>query len=78
MQDRQINNFRILSELIQYSLLHPDLRFIQILWNLKVIDRNDDLEIKDRFYEEPEETLNRLMEVIHGGNKTSEKDKKVV
>lgn len=75
MQDRLLNNIRILNELITFSLAHPELRFIQILWALKIIDRDKNFYIKDRFYEEPEETLIRLRETVHEKNKTSEKGK---
>ena len=45
---------------------NPELRFIQALWNLRIIDRDpvwNPGEINppiDRFYEEPAETLKRI------------------
>lgn len=48
------NNRRILTILSEYIEKHPDLRFIQILWALNVVDHSD------RFYEEPETTLEKI------------------
>ena len=64
MNKRQENNLKIFQKLFTLIMDEPDLRFMQALWALKIIDRNDDsLEIKDRFYEESEETLKRMESV---------------
>lgn len=61
MNKRQEYNLKILQKLFALIMEEPDLRFIQALWALRLIDReNDSLNIKDRFYEEPEETLKRI------------------
>lgn len=78
MESRRLNNLRIINELNSYALLHPELRFIQILWNLNVIDRDENLNIKDRFYEEPEETLKRVMETIYEKYKASKENEEII
>ena len=61
MNKRQEYNLKILQRLFTLIMDEPDLRFIQALWTLKLVDReNDSLNIKDRFYEEPEDTLRRI------------------
>ena len=61
MNKRQENNLKILKHLFEVIIDEPDLRFIQILWALGIIDReNDSLDIKDRFHEEPEITLKKM------------------
>lgn len=63
---RQEGNERLLELLREYLINNPDIRFIQALWNLRIIDRDpiwNPGEISnpiDRFYEEPEETLKRI------------------
>lgn len=54
MTNRQYNNVLILSQITDYIDKHPDVRFIQALWNLGIIDKNDN------FYEESECTLNKM------------------
>ncbi len=54
MTNRQYNNVLILSQIIDYIDKNPDVRFIQTLWNLGIIDNND------RFYEESSDTLNKM------------------
>lgn len=65
-------NKKILAVLADYIEKHPELRFTQILWGLKLIDNEtvalDEFElavkkkicIKDRYYEEPWDTLERI------------------
>ena len=61
MTKRQEYNLKILQKLFALIMNEPDLRFIQALWTLKLIEREkDSLDIKDRFYEEPEDTLKRM------------------
>ena len=62
MNERQEYNIKILQRLFSLIMNEPDLRFIQALWALGIIDRNNDMEIKDRFYEEPEDTFKRVNE----------------
>lgn len=46
----------ILNDAVEHN---PEMRFIQLLWALRLIDRNID-GILDRFYEESEATYNRI------------------
>lgn len=52
MVNRRKYNFKIIVELIKVIIVHPDLRFCQILSILE-LDR-------DNFYEEPDKTLSRI------------------
>ena len=63
MNKRQEYNLKVLQKLFFLIIDEPDLRFIQALWALGIIDRDEDLVIKDRFYEEPEDTLERMEEL---------------
>lgn len=65
MKERQLFNLQIIQEILSMVLDEPDLRFIQILWALRLIDRDENMNIKDRFYEEPEETLKRIKERLN-------------
>lgn len=56
---RKEDSEKLLKILKDYLEAHPDIRFIQALWNLKLIDRLGE-GIIDRFYEEPNETLERI------------------
>lgn len=64
--NRYKNNLIILNILREYLENNPDIRFIQALWNLGIIDRDSIWNIGeinnpiDRFYEEPDETLKRI------------------
>ena len=61
MNKRQEYNLKIIQKIFALVMEEPDLRFIQALWALGIIDReNGSLNIKDRFYEEPEDTLERM------------------
>ena len=71
MNKRQEYNLKIIQKIFALVMEEPDLRFIQALWALGIIDRlpvintNNDIAtevplIKDRFYEEPEDTLERM------------------
>lgn len=60
-------NQRLLEILKETLCKNPDLRFIQALWALKIIDSRIEGDcgyevrvIEDRFYEEPSETLKRI------------------
>lgn len=65
--DRLKYNKKILEILEEYLVSNPEIRFIQALWNLKIIDNeiiegngHDIIVPIDRFYEEPNETLDRI------------------
>lgn len=59
-------NIKLLELLRETLCKNPELRFIQALWKLKIIDKEPSWnpgEINppiDRFYEEPAETLKRI------------------
>lgn len=53
-KDRQSYNFLILKIIEEEIEKNPDLRFIQLLWKLKIITR------EDCFYEESSETYKKL------------------
>lgn len=61
-------NIKLLEILRETLCKNPDIRFIQALWNLHIIDGRTIVlspeasytEIIDRFYEEPSETLKRI------------------
>lgn len=63
MKERQLFNLQIIQEILSMVLDEPDIRFIQALWALRIVDRGEDMIIEDRFYEEPEETLKRIRKV---------------
>lgn len=52
-------NTKILEALKIYIDKYPDLRFIQALWNLRLVDRNT-----DKFYEESEVTYNHIIDLL--------------
>lgn len=58
MINRQEYNKKILSILTEEINKSPELRFIQILWFLNIVDNTD------RFYEEPNKTLEKINERI--------------
>lgn len=60
-------NLKLLELLKETLCKNPELRFIQALWNLGIIDRAKEewgksSYIRDRFYEESEDTLKRISE----------------
>ncbi len=57
--NRKKSNKKILQLLEKTLEESPDLRFIQALWALKIIDQEDN-HIIDRFYEESSVTLERI------------------
>lgn len=48
-------NLKLLEILKEILCKNPQLRFIQALWALSIIDK-----VKDRFYEESSDTLKRI------------------
>ena len=53
-------NKKILEILLKYIENNPEQRFIQILWNLKLLNIYNSELIEDRYNEESETTLNKL------------------
>lgn len=53
--ERKENNLKILKKLESYLNKYPDIRFIQALWSLYIVDE------LDRFYEEPSVTIKRMV-----------------
>jgi len=69
---RKYSNMQIVRKLHQYFNENPDIRFIQGLWDLGLIDYEDyeKFIIKDRHYEESGITLKRMKTSIkHPGRK---------
>jgi hypothetical protein len=66
IEDRLGYNKQILDRICKYIENNPDMRFIQALWNLNLINRVASNEIpnawliEDRYYEEPDKTLSKL------------------
>lgn len=65
--NRKEENEKLLKVLADYLENNPDIRFIQALWALDIIDREvadssgfETSFIVDRFYEEPDKTLERI------------------
>ena len=56
---RQENNRKLIALISEYIDKHPEMRFIQALWALNIIDR-DENGIIDRFSEESDKTLKRI------------------
>lgn len=57
---RQESNLSILDEINEAIVKYPDMRFIQILWSLGIINRTSTGYIEDKFYEESVDTLDKL------------------
>ena len=62
-EKRQKANVELLAELNMYLKKYPDTRFIQALWGLGIINSNNEGLVEDRFYEEPDITLNKLLRI---------------
>jgi hypothetical protein len=58
-KDRQNYNLRCLDKLRDIILTYPDLRFMQILYNMNLSGNET-----DRFYEEPDVTLKSIEEAL--------------
>ena len=57
-------NKKILEILSNYIENNPEQRFIQILWNLELINIYNSELIEDRYNEESETTLNKILNSI--------------
>lgn len=55
--NRQEENRKILKKLSEIVENFTDWRFQQILWNLGIISRDENMNIVDRYYEESAETF---------------------
>lgn len=64
MMDRYSANKKILDIIAKSIDENHDMRFIQILWALGIINSKNDI-IEDRFYEESEETLKKINSELH-------------
>ena len=62
--DRYSTNKKILDIIAKSIDENHDMRFIQILWALGIINSKNDI-IEDRFYEESEETLKKINTEFH-------------
>ena len=60
MINRKQYNLEILNKLQEFLQKNPDFRFIQALWALDIVDRDENNTIIDRFYEEPNITLEKV------------------
>lgn len=55
MSEQQKYNLNLAYKLLDLLLTHPELRFVQALWNLGIIE-----DTKDRFYEPSHKTYERV------------------
>lgn len=58
--NRIIYNRAILHKLQDCIEKYPDMRFIQLLWDLNIIRKNPKKEIEDNYYEESEVTWSKV------------------
>ena len=61
---RRKDNLAIIRRIVEIMDNHPELRFQQILYIYNIVEEG-----KDKFYEEPFETLNKLNKNILNHNK---------
>lgn len=59
-KERKESNLLLLKKIEAVIKASPDIRFIQALFALRIIDQDQNGNIIDRFYEEPYDTLNRI------------------
>lgn len=60
INSRQEANMNIIEAIKETAEAHPELRFIQLLWALGIINRDGQGNILDKFYEESVDTLSKL------------------
>ena len=77
MINRKQYNLEILNKLQEFLKEHPDFRFIQALWALDIIDRDENNLIIDRFYEEPDKTLGKVDKSLAEFPKREKKEEKI-
>lgn len=59
IHDRYLNNMAIIHSLEVLARKHPDMRFHQLLWAARLIEKRSD-EIVDKFYEESRDTWKQM------------------
>ena len=59
---RYYYNSNIVNKLSELVTKCPDLRFHQILWSTGIFSTDNNGQIEDKFYEEPEVTWKKMME----------------
>ena len=69
MKKQQMENLEIAYEILDFILDNPDLRFIQALWALGVVNG------RDRFYERSQQTLERVRACLEEVNAWKEEKK---
>lgn len=52
-------NYKIINYLLNYIADNPEVRFIQVLWALGIVDNSD------RFYEESSTTLEKVKRIYN-------------
>lgn len=70
IQLRERCNAVLTNYIALYMLMHPELRYIQLLWATKIVDN------EDRFYEEPYDTIVRVLRTIMESLQLSESDER--
>lgn len=70
IQSRERCNATLANYVALYMLMHPELRYIQLLWATKIVDN------EDRFYEEPYDTIVRVLQTIIESLQLSESDER--
>ena len=68
IESRERCNATLANYVALYMLTHPELRYIQLLWATKIVDS------EDRFYEEPYDTIVRVLQTIIECLQMSESD----
>lgn len=66
MEEQQLANEALLHLLSSYLKKHPELRFIQALWNLNIVNK------EDRFYENSPQTLMKVMTELKKGKQNGQ------
>ena len=56
IEEQQLKNIKLAYKVLDYVLDHPELRFIQALWAMNIVNGSD------RFYEPSPETLEKVIE----------------
>lgn len=68
IQSRERCNATLANYVALFMLMHPELRYIQLLWTTKIVDN------EDRFYEESYDTIVRVLQTIIESLQLSESD----
>lgn len=70
IESRERCNATLVNYVALCMLMHPELRYIQLLWATKIVDS------EDRFYEEPYDTIVRVLQTITESLQMSESDER--